>query len=464
MVDIIWASAAELARAIRTKKISSEEVVNAFLQRIEKINPELNAVVQVAADAARAEAREADKTLMRGEIKGPLHGVPVTVKDAFETAGLVSTGGTRGRASLIPSIDATAVARLRAAGAIIVGKTNVPELSLAYETDNLVYGRTNNPYDLSRTPGGSSGGEAAVIAAGGSPLGLGSDTAGSIRVPSHFCGITGIKPTTGLVPTTGHFPLIVWVLEHLAAIGPMARRVEDLVLALPILAGPDGRDPAVVPVPVGDPGAVDIKRLRVAFHTDNGISTPLPETVRVVRQTAKVLSEAGIFVDEARPPGIDQTCDLMDGLLAADGGTGVRLILRIAGTKKAHPWTQQAVKAMRSKAVSITEFSGLMVRWQLFRSTMLSFLGKFDLILCPACSYPALPHGTTLSDQNTSAFSYAATYNLTGWPSVVLRGGTSPEGLPIGVQVVARPWREDVALAAAQHIETVLSGWQPPSM
>jgi amidase len=201
--DITMKSASELANAIRTKQLSSKSIVEAHLEQIAKVNPKLNAVVQLTADSARKEADEADAALARGEIKGPLHGVPVTIKDTLETSGVICTGGTKGRANYVPSADATAVARLRAAGAIILGKTNVPELAGAIETDNLVYGRTNNPYDLARTPGGSSGGEAAIVAACGSPLGLGTDAGGSIRIPAHFCGLAAIKPTSGRVPRTG---------------------------------------------------------------------------------------------------------------------------------------------------------------------------------------------------------------------------------------------------------------------
>lgn len=270
MDELIYRSARSIAKAIRDKEVSSAEVVEAFLKRIEEVNPKLNAVVQLAADRARAEAREADEALSRGESKGPLHGVPITLKDSLDTEGVISTGGTKGRASFVPEQDATVTARLRGAGAILLGKTNTPELTLAGETANLIYGRTNNPYDLSRMPGGSSGGAGAIIASGGSPLDMGSDTGGSVRLPAHFCGIAGIKPTSGRVPRTGHIvPFGMGALDSLTQIGPMARYVEDLALALPIISGPDWRDPAIVPMPLGDPGAIDLKSLRVAVHTCN---------------------------------------------------------------------------------------------------------------------------------------------------------------------------------------------------
>src|SRR3954467_10102742 len=215
MDEIIYASASELARAIREREVSSVEVVGAHFKRIAEVNPKVNAVVLTTEEAARTRAREADEALARGEVWGPLHGVPVTIKDAFEMAGVVSAGGTKGRAAFVPEEDATGVARYKQAGAVILGKTNTPEISLAFESDNLVYGRTKNPYDLTRTPGGSSGGEAAAIASGMSPLGLGSDAGGSIRLPAHFCGIAGIKPTSGRTARTGHFPPMGGMLDSI---------------------------------------------------------------------------------------------------------------------------------------------------------------------------------------------------------------------------------------------------------
>ena len=227
-MELIFASATEQAKAIRDRQISSEELVRACIKRIEEVNPKLNAVVQLPAETALRQAREADKALAKGEIRGPLHGVPFTLKDAIETEGVISTGGTLGRASYVPKEDATVVKRLRAAGGVLLGKTNCPEFGWAWESDNLVYGRTNNPYDLSLSPGGSSGGESAIIAAGGSPLGLGSDAGGSVRFPAHCTGIAGIKPTSGRVPRTGHFPGPGGTLDALWQIGPLARSVADL--------------------------------------------------------------------------------------------------------------------------------------------------------------------------------------------------------------------------------------------
>lgn len=462
MMEVIYASATTLVQAIRTKKVSSEEVVKAYLQRIETVNPHLNAVVQVLADTSITQARAADAALARGENLGPLHGVPVTIKDSLETQGVVCTGGTKGRAHYVSTQDATVVARLRAAGAIILGKTNLPELSVGMESDNLVYGRTNNPYDLLRIPGGSSGGEAAIIAAGGSPFGIGADAGGSIRLPCHFCGIAGIKPTTNRVPRTGHFPPLGGLLAVLWQFGPMARFVEDLILVLPIISGVDWRDPAIVPMSLGDPTSVNFPNLRVAFHTDNGIMSPTPATVAVIEKIAHLLAESGMIVEEARPAGIEQSNELIISLFGMDGGAGLERVLQKAGTREIHPVLKQRLESLRPAALSMAELSSLMERWDHFCSTMLRFMEHYDVILCPVAAYPAPPHGITLTDGRLLAASYTRTYNLTGWPSTVVRAGTSPEGLPIGIQVIAHPWCEEVALAVAQHIETVAGGWQRP--
>jgi len=456
MDDLIFASVKDLAQAIKAKAVSSEEVVKACLQRIDAVNGQLNAIVQLTPDKAIDQAREADAAISRGDIKGLLHGIPMTIKDSFETAAMISTGGTKGRATFVPHQDATVVARLRAAGAILLGKTNTPELTLAGETDNFVYGRTNNPYDLSRTSGGSSGGPAAIVASGGSPLDLGSDTAGSIRIPAHYCGIAGIKPTSGRVSRTGHIiSFDMGALDALTQIGPMARFVEDLILTLPIIAGPDWCDPAIVPKPLEDPESVDLKHLQAAFYTDNGITHASAATSRVVQIAVQALADAGMVVEENCPPEIEQSAAIWDQLLISDGGAKVARLLRTAGTAQMHPsiqWTHSA------KAISIGEYSDLLTRWNLFRSKMLSFMKRYDLIICPVSPSPAVPHGEVRGPE----FSYTKAFNLTGWPSIVFRGGTSPEGLPIGVQLVARPWREDVVLAAGRYLESILGGWQRP--
>jgi len=460
---LLYASATTLAQAIRDKQVSTKEVVEAHLQRIEEVNPTIHAVVQLVADRALDEARTADQALVHGEALGPLHGVPMTIKDSLDTAGVISTGGTKGREAYIPQEDATVVARLRAAGAILLGKTNTPELTLAGETNNLVYGQTNNPYDVSRTPGGSSGGAGAIIAAGGSPLDMGSDTGGSIRLPAHFCGIAGLKPTSGRVPRTGHVvPFGLGAVDSLTQNGPMARFVEDLALTLPIISGIDWRDPGIVPMPLGDPQAVQLRELRVAMHTDNGIMTPTPETIAAVQAAAAALTDAGLIIIEDRPDALQRAADLANNLSSADGRAWTRRLLAKFGTTELHPWLSRRIE--EAEAYEVGDFTALLEDIDTYRSEMLAFLQQYDVILCPVCAFPAPPHGSTLEADMRLGFSYTGAYNLTGWPGAVVRGGTSPDGLPIGVQVVARPWREDVALAVAQQLETALGGWQRPPL
>jgi amidase len=462
--DIISQSASELAAAVQSKKLSSKAIVEAHLEQIAKVNPKLNAIVQLTADAARKEADEADAALARGDIKGPLHGVPVTIKDTLETTGVICTGGTTGRAHYIPKADATAVARLRAAGAIILGKTNVPELAGAIETDNLVYGRTNNPYDLARTPGGSSGGEAAIISACGSPLGLGTDAGGSIRIPAHFCGLAAIKPTSGRVPRTGQFPMPLGARNAVFHPSLIARHVEDLALALPIIAGPDFRDHAIVGMPLLDPKAVALNGLKLAYFDDDGVATPTKEISAAVRDSAKAFMEAGVKIDEIRPPDAEKAGTVYHDMSRGDGGAGTRAFLKSIGSDQISPLFEKALTYSVAPAMAnTTDALAAFVRWDLFSNSMLRFMENYDAILSPVAPFPALPHGTSFDEQNRKGFGYAQAYNLTGWPTATVRVGTSPEGLPLNVQVAARPWREDVALALVQHLERTFGGWKMPT-
>ena len=460
MDELIYRSVGDLAQAIREKKVSSEEVVRAHLARIEAVNPALNAVVHLVADQAIAAAQAADAALARGDLHGPLHGVPMTIKDSFDTAGVVTTGGTLGRVDFVPEQDATVVRRLKEAGAILMGKTNTSELTLSFETVNLVYGRTHNPYDRSRSPGGSSGGAAAIVASGGSPFDMGSDYGGSIRLPANFCGIAGIKPTSGRVPRTGHIiPYGCGATDAYQQIGPLARQVTDLALLLPIIAGPDWLDPAIVPMPWADPAAVELKPLRVVFFTDNGAVTPTPEIMQTVKDVVAALADHVQSVEEKCPAGLEATWTLWRSLHDADGGQGVLEILRQAGTEQ----TSDNIRKVPPELIASGEEFGRRIRaMDQFRSQMLQFMAAYDIMICPVNANVAIPSGT-LPDY-FDGYSYTATHNLTGWPGAVVRAGTSPEGLPIGVQVLARPWREDVALAVAQFVEAEFGGWQPPAL
>ena len=456
---LFYSSVESLVSGIQGGELTSEQVVVACINRIAEVNPALNAVVQLRAEAAVDQAREADAALARGESWGPLHGIPMTIKDSLDTSDLISTGGTLGRASFVPQQDATVVKRLRDAGAILLGKTNTPELTLKFETNNLVYGRTNNPYDLEKTTGGSSGGAAAIIAAGGSPFDIGSDLGGSIRLPAHFCGIAGIKPSAGRVPRTGHIIPFGGVEDSYQQIGPLARYVDDLILLLPLLMGPDFIDPGVISQPYSDPNTIDLRSLRVSFHTDNGVMTPDIDIIQTVEAVARFLESEVLFVDEKRPRGIERGFDISFGLPGWDGGEGVRRLLKTYGT------TENTLQ-LYTDAMPLTaeQLDQLIVQWFEWRSEMLSFMKDYDVIISPVNAHPALPHGATNSLDSLPAFSYTMTYNSTGWPGAVVRAGTSSEGLPIGVQIITRPGREDIALAVAKIIESSLGGFERPNI
>jgi amidase len=450
MHDILALSGTQQARLIRERAISSAELIAAHLARIDEVNPALNAAIEIFREAGA------------GKLTGPLAGVPFSVKDSIEVAGTVCSAGTLGyRNNAASRHDATLVARLRAAGAIPIARTNLPDLLFAFESDNLIFGRTNNPYNLDRTAGGSSGGEAALIAACGSPFGLGSDAAGSVRLPAHYCGIATIKPTSGRLARTGHVPPAGGWIEMLWQIGPMARRVEDLWTMMPILLGTDGFDRTVVPMPFA--GRVDnaLSKLRVAFFTDNGILAADADTQATVKAAASALACAVQSVEDRRPPQIERSYDLEMELLGIDGGDGLREFTKSIGSHQTHPLLEGWLSKLESCRTDVAGFAKFWSALDEFRAAMYGFLNNFDVLLSPVSFSPAVPHGTSIADNVFPGYSYTMTHNLTGWPAAVVRCGTSRDGLPIGVQIAAAPWREDIALAVAEYLESACGGWQP---
>ncbi|MDP9227270.1 MAG: amidase [Actinomycetota bacterium] len=428
MGEIWQLGAVGVARLIRERELSSIEVVDAFLRRIEVVNPTINAVIVLSEERAMDEARSADADLARHRPLRPLHGVPFTVKDVFDTAGVETSVGIPERIGKVPMKDAVAVARLRGAGGILLGKTNLPPGGSGGVTDNAVHGRTNNPYDRERSPAGSSGGEAAIQGAGGSPVGLGSDSGGSLRLPAHFCGVAALKPTSGRVPNTGAFQHPGGLSDTRTQIGPLSRFVEDLAPILKIVAGPDGRDSGVVPMPVSDPEAVELRGLRVAFYTDDGSTPTTPETAATVKDAVGALVGAGATVTEACPERI--------GPIALDI------------THRYWGWDE----------LPGGETARLLDDWDRFRTRLLAFMDSVDVIVCPTSPGPASLHGEGLE----SMFNYTLPFSLSGQPSVVVPLGASEEGLPIGVQVVGRVWRDDVALGVARSLEQMVGGWRTP--
>jgi|TARA_B100000315_G_scaffold260492_2_gene322356 amidase len=461
MDELLSGPVRKLAAAVTSGEITSLQLVSAYLDRINEVNPKLNAVVHLTAEAALKHARSADTELKNGRIKGPLHGVPITIKDSLDTTDAVTTWGTKGRAEVRPGADATCVARLRDAGAILMGKTNTPEFTLSFETDNLVYGRTNNPYDLARTAGGSSGGAAAIIAAGGSPLDIGTDTAGSIRLPAHFCGIAGIKPTAGRVPCTGNALPTSGLLAPLSQPGPMGRFVDDLIYVLPIIAGPDRIDQGVPAAELKNPDDIDVSRLRFGFHTNNGIMKPTDEIAAAVTGAVQLLSDSGFKVDSARPTGIEMSGLILSRLFAADGGLGVEALLDDARTGEPSHYIANLLELADGPQMDNREFAQLIVMWDNYRSSMLSYFTDYDVLICPVNASAAVFHGTT---DDTSGYTYTSAYNLAGWPGVVIRAGTTADHLPIGIQILAEPWREDIALAVARWLEEQLGAFPGPEL
>src|SRR5437016_3719838 len=320
MGDVTRLSALAMAELVRRREISPIALIEAHLARIEKLNPKLNAFVHVDQERARRDARAAEWAVQQGAGLGALNGVPISIKSSIDVAGFRCEAGTNLRKGYVPNRDATLVSRLRAAGAIVLGVTNCPELLMAWETDNLIYGRTSNPWDLSRTAGGSSGGEAAAIAACCSAAGVGSDGGGSIRVPAHFSGICGLKPTPGRIPVTGHFPNSAGPFALLGVVGPMARTVADLQLLFEVMAGPDDGDPSSAPVPLRKVGPEELKQTRIGYFEDDGRTPVTPETSSAVRAAAAALSHAGFEMVPFRPEGLEEARRLWWKLFGTAGG------------------------------------------------------------------------------------------------------------------------------------------------
>jgi amidase len=454
-------SITQLAQLIRNRQASPVEIVQAHLDHIEEINPKLNAIVTLAADAID-KAREAEAAVMRGDVLGPLHGLPVTIKDTIETAGLRTTSGSLMRAEFVPTRDAESVARLKAAGAIILGKTNAAEMAMDYTADNPVFGRTNNPYDLDLTPGGSSGGEAAATATCMSAGGLGTDLAGSIRIPSHFCGVAGLKPGVGRVPGDLQFPPNTGPYSLGAAIGPMARNVSDLKLLFAVLAGIETKGAML------DRPLAPSRGSRVAFYTDDNFSPVTEETRQAVETAACALSAAGFNTEEVRPPGVERGHELWLKLFSRASVVQLRNVYRGHEEKGGDFVRWRLATADDTPPPSLDDYISSWMERDRRRATLLNWMTDTPLILAPVGATPAYEHNTlkvTVGERTMStfrAFSYSQTFNVFDLPVVVVPVGASREGLPIGVQIIGQPFAEETVLAAAAIIEESVGGWQPP--
>jgi fatty acid amide hydrolase len=491
-------SAAHLARLITQGDVSASAAVEAHIARIEQVNPAINAVVVKRYDVARREAQAADDLCARGEPLGPLHGVPITVKECFDLAGTPATLGTPSRKRDIATTDDGYVQTLRSAGAIILGKTNLPQACIYNESVNAVYGRTRNPWNLARTCGGSSGGQAAIIAAGGSPVGLGSDVAGSLRLPAHFCGIASLKPTAERSYDHSYSRFLPPGLPIVSVAGPMARDVNDLALMMQVL---DRKHP------LPDVSKVDVAKLRVGYFTGDGIFAPSPSVLRAVHEAVAVLRERGASCTSWQPPDVKGALDCFVRLLTLNQVAAVRNIIgrdrpvqQIAALLFVAQRSRRTIGAVhgllknlgqRALAEQIGNFGyttadlpDLIQDRQEYVHLLQTSLdqaegGPLDVILCPPCALPAYPHGE--STYLAGGGAYTSLWNFTGYPAGVVpvtrvredgvisrpqsldvvdaaarKVDKDSVGLPIGVQVVARPWQEHIALVAMQAIQDAL--------
>lgn len=470
MNDLIFLSALSMAEQIRDRKISPVELLDAHLAQIANLNPELNAFVQVDAERARQSARDAESRLMTNSPLGPLHGVPLSIKSSINVAGLCCEAGTRLRTGFVAPQDAPLVVRLKQAGAIILGTTNAPELLMAWETDNLLYGRTNSPWDVERTPGGSSGGEAAAIASGMSAGGVGSDGGGSIRVPAHFSGICGLKPTPGRIPSTGHFPVSAGPFASIGVVGPMARTVADLKILFEAMQGPDVGDTNAAPMPVRWPSEVDTRKLRVGYFEDDGRTPVTAETRLAVRAATEALRNTGFQVEPFRPQGLEEARQLWWTYFVVAGGMLIKPMFKDRESDLS-PILRQFLEWSAAEPVpTADDLLDAWIRRDTLRVQFFTQMEQYPILLCPVAAIPAFRHGerSWLIDGKTvpyfDAWSYTEFFNLLGNPAAVVPVGRSPEGLPIGVQIVGRPWEEEQVLSVAAALEKECGAWRVPPL
>jgi Asp-tRNA(Asn)/Glu-tRNA(Gln) amidotransferase A subunit family amidase len=470
LTDITFLPAVTMADQVRKKEISPVELAEAHLEKISRLNPKLNAFVEVVPERVRDAARHAEDAVMAGLPLGRLHGVPISIKSSVGVTGMKFESGTRLRAGAIAAQDAPLVARLREAGAVILGVTNTPEFLMAWETDNLLYGRTNNPWNLERTAGGSSGGESAAISSAMSAGGVGSDGGGSIRVPAHFCGICGLKPTPGRIPATGHFPPSGGPFALIGVVGPMARTVNDLELLFEVMQGPDDGDACAAPVPLRWPAASEVKQLKIGYFEDDG-RTPVTREIREgVRAAADALRRAGFQVERFRPGGLEEARLLWKKFFVKVGGVIIDPMFR----ERQHDQSP-VLKQFLNWSAAEPELGGkdLLDSWirrDTLRSEFLARMREYPILLCPPAAIPAFRHGerTWLVDgksvQYLDAWSYTEWFNLLGNPAAVVPVTQSADGLPIGVQIVGRPWEEENVLAVAAEVEKASGGWRKPKL
>ncbi len=470
MSEITHQSAVKQLALLREGKISPLELAEEHIRAIERMNPRLNAIVDFDADRVREQARALTRERMAPSApRRPLFGLPVTVKSSIATAGLRCEIGSLLRKGEVAREDAVVVARLRRAGANILGTTNCPEFLMAYETDNRLYGQTKNPWDLEYTPGGSSGGEAAAIASGMSAAGLGSDSGGSVRTPAHFTGICALKPTPGRIPAAGHLPPCVGPFSILGAIGPMARTMEDISLLFHALAGQDMTDPISAPIAARTMDASELKQIPIGYFEDDGLVPVTAETRLAVRAAVTSLEKQGFHVRPFRPTALEAARKLWWKFFVRSGAMFLEPLLRGHREQLSPVLLDFLSIAHREPTLSGEELLQAWAECDQVRSQLLAEMQEFPVLLCPVCAIPAFRHGErswNIDGQSVAyldAMRYTQWFNLLAAPAAVVPVGKSPEGLPIGVQVVARPFEDEVAMAIAGVIEEQFGFVPPPT-
>ena len=466
--DLVLAPAVQQLEWLRSGQLSVSELAEAHIRQIERLNPQLNAFADFDAERVRERARKHDE--WRGtRSRRPLFGLPVTVKSSIATRGFKCEIGSLLHKGNVPAEDAVVVARLRAAGALILGTTNCPEFLMAYETSNLLHGRTSNPWDLARSPGGSSGGESAAIAAGMSAGGLGSDSGGSVRVPAHFTGICSLKPTPGRIPGRGHLPPCVGPFSTLGAIGPMARTIDDIALLFRALSGQDPLDPISPPITYRERNLDELRTHRIGFFEDDGLIPVTPETRSAVNAAVVALREAGFRVEPFRPRTLEPLRKLWWTFFVQCGAMFYEPEIRNKRGQLSPIFTEFLSIAESSGPLTSTELLNAWAELDLQRSKMLAEMNQYPVLLCPVAAIPAFRHGErswTIDGTSVAyldAVRYTQWFNTLGAPAAVVPVGRSPEGLPIGVLIAARPFEDEVALGIAAIVDAAF-GYRPPTL
>jgi Asp-tRNA(Asn)/Glu-tRNA(Gln) amidotransferase A subunit family amidase len=465
MDSIYFAGITEVVNKIRTKEISPREIIDAHLARIEKLQPKLNAFVHIDAEEARRQALAAENGVLRGEEVGALYGVPISIKSCIDVAGWPCPAGSRLRADYVACEDAVLVSRLRAAGAILVGNTNVPEFLMAYETDNALSGKTSNPWEVSRSAGGSSGGEAAAIASGCSMGGVGSDGGGSVRVPAHFCGISGLKPTPGRIPGTGHFPRGAGAFAWLGVVGPMARTVADVRALFDVMKGPDADDALSAGIEARSFDGSELRGMRVGILESDALGMVTAETNEAVAKATALLSEK-FRVEPFQLKGLEQAIELWWFFF---GPMIAHLFEPMVQGREAElsAMFREYMSVARLKIEpTVDEFMGACVKRDILRTQIIKQMRDVPILLSPVCAAPAFRHGEGNWQPGCGyrdTMRHAQWLNLAGFPGVSVPMGFSAEGLPIGVQVIGKPNEDELVLAVAEMLETARGKFKAPA-